>query len=97
MANERTVQGAFTEVAAFYVGGQLNAYSDGIIEEQEFYESVSADKVARYLREHLADSYEDGYFESDNYQIEARHIRFLGNGRIEEMVQRATKEALKTI
>lgn len=97
MANERTVQGAFNEVAEFYVGGQLNAYYDGDIKEQEFYNSVTVDRVAKYLREHLADSYEEGYFESDNYQIEAKHIRFLGNGRIEEMVQRATREALKTI
>lgn len=96
---EKMVQKAFNRIADFYVGGQLNAFEDEDITVEEYEDSTSVEDIMGNLRHELNYAIKNGYLDLDEggMVIEAKHLKFMGNVKLESMMEKAAIKSLNNL
>lgn len=79
------------------LGGYENAWFDGELTCEEFNAMLTEENAMEIATYNLNEAYRKGHLESETNGIalEAKHIKFMGNERIEHIKQVACRNALK--
>ena len=87
---EKMIIKGFNEILNYEVGGWLNELQDyEEYTEEDFKERVTHDNLMKTLDYELKEAYKRGYLEVDSFSghiIEAKHIKFLGKAKIQELM-----------
>lgn len=84
-----------TDNIVYEIAGQENDMADGFITEEEFEEFKTTDNLMELATSLINAAYKDGHFESVQSEqcIEAKHIKFMGNEKIDTYKQVAIVNA----
>lgn len=94
---EKMVLVAFDSILGFEYGGLVNAVFDGNMTSDDFAKEVTVEDMEQTLKAEMEEAYETGYLQADNGQIliEANHLKFLGNNRLDKLMTIASKKMIK--
>lgn len=94
---ENAVLGMFNGILGYEVGGEVNAVLDGDKTEEQFKEEITFEKMVQSLQWELTNAYKTGYLEdeSNGTIIEAKHLKFLGSAKLDELVKEASLSILQ--
>lgn len=82
----------------YELGGWENSVSDGEMTQEECDKLCEKDVLIESANDMLKYAYEIGHLEKENsfYALEAKHIKFLGNERIQKLIELAVNKALES-
>ena len=94
----KMVEKTLLRKAKYEIQGYINELQDEMMTVEEFKERINQDYSRRVQRSYLNDSYKEGiFFYKNNEGFEAKHIKFIGNVVLDEIIERNAKRTQKLI
>ena len=94
---EKLISRLLKEKVVYHYAGLENMVLDGDMTQAEFDSQLTEEQAKQVADTELNSAYKSGYLDShiDHVVVESRHIKFLGNERLEHIKGVASRNALR--
>ena len=95
-SNETMTIAILKDILAYEISGWENEVEDGNTTPERYEELTDVSRLDKIATSSLNDAYQDGLLESpvSSATIESKHLKFLGNAKLEEIKKSAVTLAL---
>ena len=96
-SNEERATKLLKDILSYEISGWENEVEDGNMTNERFEELIEVSHLNKMATSLLNDAYQEGFLDSpiNNSTMESKHLKFLGNAKLDEIKEAAITLALK--